>query len=552
LLLPFASLSVALIMFEGGLGLKFHEFREIGRVYFRLATLGVTLAWIGGTLAAQGLLGLPFDLSVLLGATLVVTGPTVILPLLRQVHLRPPLGAVLRWEGIGNDPIGAILTVLVLEAVQQKNLLHAQQEILLSVSKILLLGSLLGLVAGWLMRVALERDWIQDSIEGSVILGAVVLTFLAGNGLAEEAGLAAVTVAGMVLANQDRVQVGHIVEFGEHLSAVLLGVLFLLLSARVRAEDLAAMDLRAVLFVLALILVVRPLSIYLSTLGTSLSFSERTFLAAMAPRGIVAVAIISIMTLHLEETGIPRAGELVPIVVLVVVSTVAIYSLAAGPLARALGVAQGVPRGALILGANPLGMELARALRKAKQPVLVADRNWRRLAQARMEGIPTFFGNILSEAAHQHIDFDGLGCLLAVTANDEVNSLAGMHLSEIFGRSRVYQVTPDHAQGPEAAQTSRELRSHYLFDEEEDLHTLKSRLRRGDQLQTTTLSEEFSEEQHLEQIGEGSLLLFRIRPGEPLEVFTEQVLPETEAGDILVSLVARHGPLRQEEPKATA
>lgn len=543
LLLPFATLSVALIMFEGGLGLKLQDLRTIGGIYLRLATIGVVVSWGGAALAAHWILELPRDLSVLLGAVLVVTGPTVILPLLRQVRLRPPLGPILRWEGIGNDPLGALLAVLVFEGILHGNLAQARGEVVLHLAQTLVLGFLLGLAVGALLRVSLERDWIHDTIEGSVVLGVVTATFLGGNALAEEAGLVAVTVAGVHLANQDRTPVRHIIEFKEHLGTVLLGMLFLLLSARVPREALTSLDHRALLFVLALVLVVRPLAIALSTPGTQLGTGERVFLAAMAPRGIVAVAITSIFALRLEQAGVPRADELMPLMVLVVVTTVTFSSLAAAPLSRALGVAEDSPRGALILGANPLGLALARTLHKLEVPVLLADRNWYRLSKARLEGLPTFWGNALSEAAHHDIDFEGLGCLLALTANDEVNALAGMHMSEHFGRGRVYQVAPTETAAKEKAQLSRELRSHLLFDPEEDLQRLVARLRRGDELTTTPLTDEFTEGHLVEQFGEDALFLFRIRPGKPLEVFTEQVEAETEAGDVLVTLVPRPGPL---------
>ena len=349
-LFPIISLAVALILFEGGLSLRLRDLKEIGAVMRNLMTLGVLFTWLLSALAAHYLADLQWGLSALLGALLVVTGPTVIIPLLKHVRPRGAAGLIAKWEGIVNDPIGAILAVLVFEALlvggEGGILAHGLRGLLAAA----VAGLLCGLAGALVVYMVLKHRWAPDYLQNPVALMAVLAAFAASNTMSHESGLLAVTVMGIALANQKRVAVQHIVEFKENLRVLLISSLFILLASRLQVGDLVQLDLGSLLFVGALIVFVRPISVWLSTIGMGLTWRERTFLAWMAPRGIVAAAVSAVFAIDLVAAGYADAARLAPLTFLVIVATVAVYGLTAAPLARALGLAESAPQGVVVLG----------------------------------------------------------------------------------------------------------------------------------------------------------------------------------------------------------
>jgi NhaP-type Na+/H+ or K+/H+ antiporter len=339
LLLPIVSLSVGLILFEGGLNLRVRDLRETWRSLLGLLTVGVVVTWAGATLAAWWLLGVPISVALVLGSILVVTGPTVIGPLLREIRPSGRVGAVAKWEGIVIDPAGATLAVLVFEvigATRESAAGSATMNALIGLVTTALVGLVVGLIASGLLVLALKRFWIPDYLQNSVTLMFVVAAFAVANTLHHEAGLLAVTILGIALANQRQVPVQGIVEFKESLTILLISTLFILLSSRISLNSLTAVGWRGIAFALVLVLIVRPCSVWLSTIGSGLSVAERCFLAWFAPRGIVAAAVSSVFALRLGQSG----TVLAPATLIVIFVTVTIYGLTAGPLARWLGLAR--------------------------------------------------------------------------------------------------------------------------------------------------------------------------------------------------------------------
>ena len=339
LITPIVSLSVSLILFEGGLSLRASHIANVGRVVRDLVTLGAGITWILSAIAAHILVGLDWKLSILLGAILVVTGPTVIGPLLRHVKPVGQIGPVLKWEGIVIDPIGAGLTVLVFEAISAGRLSQATPMLLLGVVKTLAVGAGVGALVAFLIVVMLRRFWVPDYLQSPVILAFVIAAFTGSNLLVPESGLFTVTIMGIMLANQHRASTHHILEFKETLSVLLIGSLFIMLSSRLRMEDLASVGFGGVLFLIVLIVLVRPVAVLASTLRSPLTWKERAFLALMAPRGIVAASISSVFALRLASEGFEKAHLLVPLTFLVIVGTVLVYGLGARFAARWLGLA---------------------------------------------------------------------------------------------------------------------------------------------------------------------------------------------------------------------
>ncbi|MEE8204867.1 MAG: sodium:proton antiporter, partial [Dehalococcoidales bacterium] len=439
LLLPVVSLSVAIILFEGGLNLKIAELRRSGSVVRNLVTVGVAVTWLVGTAAAYFVLGLDFELAVLLGAILVVTGPTVILPLLRYLRPGGQVGPVLKWEGIVIDPIGAILAVLVFEAIFAVGFQEATTLAVIGLAKTILFGGAIGAIGALVLIQLLKRYWIPDFLHSVVSLALALGAYAVANLVQTDSGLLTVTLMGIIMANQKSVSIRHIIEFKENLRVLLISALFILLAARFDMGDLAYISGGSLAFLGILMLVARPVSVALSTLGSGLNLRERVFLSWLAPRGIVAAAVASIFGLRLVEAGYAQGELLVSLTFIVIIGTVAIYGLSAPWLARRLKVAQPDPQGVLIVGGHSWARAVASALKEKEYKVLVVDSNWANIAATRMAGVSTFYASILSQYAREGIDLGGIGRLLALTSDDEFNSLASLEFANILGRRQVYQ-----------------------------------------------------------------------------------------------------------------
>lgn len=443
LLTPLVSVSVGIILFEGGLTLELRELRSIGRVVRNLISIGALVTWLLVTIAATFILSFPIGISALFGAILVVTGPTVIGPLLRHMGPIGRVGSILKWEGIVIDPIGATLAVLVFEALVAQSLGEGLTLVIGSVIKTVLIGGGFGLLGALLIIAMLRRQWIPESLDVPFTLATVVAVFAASNIFQAESGLFATTVMGITLANQRFFAVKHILEFKENLRVMLIAALFILLSARLPLDDVvqAATDWHSWAFIALLMGVVRPLSVAASTYGSSLTVQERIMLAWMAPRGIVAASIASIFALDLMKAGFTHVDQLVPEIFITIVVTVSIYGLSSGPLSRWLGLSDGHPQGLLIIGAHGWAREIAAAVKAAGFKVLMADSNRGNIRAAQKQGLETFYGNALADAADDLLNLDGIGRLVALTPNDEVNTLAAVHFEETFGRDGVFQLS---------------------------------------------------------------------------------------------------------------
>ena len=537
LLLPIVSLAVAIILFEGGLNLRVSELRQVGSVVRKLITVGALVTWLIGTGAAYFLLDLDFGLALLLGAILIVSGPTVIMPLLR--HLKPSgqLGSILKWEGVVIDPIGAILAVLVFEGILAGGFREAAAVTVMGLLKTILIGGGIGVLGAMLMVLLLRRFWIPDFLHGATSLTLVIGVFAVSNLLQTDSGLLAATVMGIYLANQKTVSVRHIVQFKENLRVLLISGLFILLSARLQVSHLAYISIGSLAFLGVLMVIARPASVALSTLGSGLSWRERSFLSWMAPRGIVAAAVSSIFALRLVEAGYPQAELLLPITFMVIIFTVTIYGLTASPVARWLQVAEPNPQGVLIVGAHSWAQAIAVALQAEAYRVLVVDDNWANVSTARMAGLPTFYASILSQYAVDEIELGGIGRLLALNSDNEFNSLAALQFTDAFGRSEVYQLPPKSEEGSPREMVSQHLQGRLLFGTGITYTYLSGRFAEGAVIRTTKLTQEFDYDAFRALYGEEAIPLFLIAQNGNLMVFTRDNPPNPRPGQTLISLV---------------
>ncbi len=480
LLLPIISLSVAVVLFEGGLTLNINELRQVGSTVIKLVTIGALTTWFITSLAARYLLHMPTPLAVLLGAILSVTGPTVIGPLLRHVRPTGQAGRVLKWEGIVIDPIGALVALLVFEGIElPANAQHMAATVAISVIKTLAVGSLVGAVAALAVVFLFRRVWVADHLQSPVALMAVIAAFAIANNIQDESGLFAVTLMGIALASQRLVPFKHILEFKENLSILLVSSLFIILGSGLKMEQLHIFSVSLAAFIAVLFLIARPLSEFLSTAGSSMKARERWFVALLAPRGIVAASVASVFAIRLTAHGTPGADRLVPVTCAVIISTVTVYGLGARTTARLLRLTGG--GGFLLAGANPLAQTIALALQKENVQVVMVDTNTTNVAAARMAGVPTHALSATSERVLEHIEGTGIGQLLAVTPNEEVNSLATLHFARHFGRSAVYQLSPARDVKREKERVSHELHGQGSFRTRNHLRKSRSahRSRRG-------------------------------------------------------------------------
>jgi len=538
LLLPIVSLSVAVILLEGGLNLRISELRRVGGVVGRLITIGTLVTWAIGSAAAYFILDLDFALSVLLGAILVVTGPTVILPLLR--HLRPSgaVGPILKWEGITIDPIGAILAVLVFGAIIAG---EPQDATVLVIGNLLLtvtVGGIIGALGAVIVVLMLRSYLIPDFLHSAVTLTMAVGAFVASNLLQADSGLLAVTLMGIILANQKTVGVRHIIEFKENLRVLLISFLFILLAASLDMDSFSLIGWNSLWFLVVLMLVARPLAVFLSTLKSGLSWRERLFLAWLAPRGIVAAAVASVFAFRLLEAGYPQAELLVPVTFIVIAGTVAIYGLSASPLARRLKVAQPNPQGVMIIGAHSWARAIATSLNEEGYKVLVVDANWANISAARLDWLPTFYASVLSQYTLDEIDLGGMGRLLALTSDNEFNSLAVLQYAGIFGRGEVYQLASESDDTAPQKAVSEHLKGRLLFSPDMTYRQLARRFAAEGVIKVTALTKEFDWEAFIQRYGGTAVPLFVADPGGKLTVFTADNPPKPRPGQKLISLIS--------------
>ena len=511
MLLPFVSLSVAIILFEGGLTLNIKELREIGGVVLSLIILGVLLTWVIGALTAYYLLNINLEVSILLAAILTVTGPTVIGPLLRQIRPAGKVNSILKWEGIVIDPIGALLAVLVFEGILASGLQGATTAVFLSLAKTIVFGTLSGAVFAFLLVLFLRKFWIPDFLQESMTLSMVVASYLVSDMLQPESGLFAATLMGIIMANQKYVSIKHILEFKENLRVLIISILFIILSARLSLDVFRDLSYHILILLGVLVFVARPLSVFLSSLFSKLNFREKVFLSWMAPRGIVAAAVSSLFALRMRELDIDQAELLVPVTFIVIVGTVAIYGLTAGPLARSLKLSQSNPQGILFLGAQPVIQEIAKAVMEQGIKVVVVDRNRHAISKAHMNKIPAVYGNILSEQVLEEIPFEGIGKLMAVTPNEEANSLALFHFDEVFDREETYQISrKKYVEGQSRDLLPNHLKGRVLFGEEVDLQYLISMHEEGATIKATQLTKDFNYESFKKYYGNEFIPLFSI------------------------------------------
>jgi NhaP-type Na+/H+ or K+/H+ antiporter len=439
-LFPVVSVAVGLLLYEGGLGLKLDRLNEGRSVILRLVTVGMLVTWLIGWGATAVLFDVSTSSAALIGAILVVSGPTVVIPLLHLARPREPTGSFLRWEGIIIDPVGATLAIVVLDATLNDS---DPAEAALQIGITLGAGAIAGIVVAALALTALYNHWVPDHLMNPAMLAAAIVAFAAANSIAPEAGLMATTMLGLVLANQRLVPNQEFTAFSEDVGHLILGTLFIVLGAMVDLDDLVSVLPRALVLIAVLVIVARPLAVWLSTIGSGMQRNDRQFLAWMAPRGIVAASVATVFSQTLIDEGAGEVPELVPVVFATVIVTVAVYGLSATWVARRTRVAKIEPNGIALVSNHRFAVDLADKLASQEIPVLVISTSTEVQRETFSRGLLAYERPI--DSHDLDLTLDGVGIKQAILLTDDENlaALAAHHLTEHLGRANLYQVQPD-------------------------------------------------------------------------------------------------------------
>ena len=540
---PAIGMAVAIIVFEGGLNLNLRELRSAGSGVLRLVAVALPLNWVFGTLAARFVAGMSWPVAVLVGAILVVTGPTVIMPLLRQAKLEPRSAAFLKWEAIVNDPIGATITLLVLSFLTLSTTMSTGDALFQLAWRTLVgagIAGALGLAVPFGIRTLFRRDLAPEYLKTPILLAGALGVYAAGEAIQPETGLVGATLFGVVLANIDVTGLQELRRFKESLTVFLVSGLFILLTANIDRQTVLMLSWPIAATTAAILFVARPLAITLATLGAKVSWAERLLVGWIGPRGVVAAAIAGVAGERLAKAGYPDAQAVLPLVFAVIASTVLLHGLSLAPIARALGLASGGRSGLLIVGASAWTIALGEALRGTGVPVLVLDRSANALKAARMAGLQTLRVEVLSVLGEEVIDLRDYDYLLAATPDDAYNALVCTRFAAEFGRERVFQIAPDESSGRHAA--SREWRGKIAVGEDMVHARLSDLMAGGAAFVVEPFTEEaFTEEAFTERPGarpavEPSWPVALVGASGAFTLFSPEQDEAPAAGDLIVRL----------------
>ena len=487
---PMIAIAVAIILFEGGLTLNFHHLQDATVGVKRLVFVGAPLGWITSTLALHFGAGLSWEASTVFGGIMIVTGPTVIAPLLRTAKLSRRPAALLQWEAIVNDPIGALAAVLAFEVVLVLNTTATVPAAVTDLVIGVAVATALGIAGGWGLAKAFKQGLVPEYMKVPVLFALLLAVFGLSDLVLHESGLLAVTIMGIIIANANLPSYGELLRFKEHATVLLVSGVFILLAASLDFETLGQLTWRAVIFVAAVVLLARPITVLVSLIGSGIPLKEQILVAFTGPRGVVLVAVAGLFGERLGELGLPDAHLIGPLAFALVAATVVLHGFTLAPFARALGLTGADTPGVMIVGGSSWTTALAEALKAEEIPVLMTDPNYGNLREARTAGIETFSGDILSEAAEQRLELVSFEIIIAATSNDAYNTLVATDLAPEFGRDNVFQV---------AREKSDSARYHLPstlggkpFGPEETFDGMNRLVREGWNFGVTQLSDEFS------------------------------------------------------------
>ena len=467
LLFYFVSLAIGVILFEGGLTLKLKEARGVGPVIIKLISIGSLVTFIGGAFAAHYIIELNWSLSFLFSGLIIVTGPTVIAPILRNVPLKRNVSSVLKWEGILIDPIGALVAVLVFNFITSggAGTESYSSEAFSEFSSIVVVGTAVGFGMAYFLRFMLVQKLVPHYLLNVFTLALVVGAFALSDVIVHESGLLTVVVMGMVLGNMDLPELREILYFKESLSVLLIAVLFILLSANIEMADLSKLwEWPPIVLFAVVVLLLRPLSVFISTIGSSLSQNEKAFISWVGPRGIVAAGIASLFGTILVNQGVEGAEMITPLVFMIVLGTVLLNATTARWVAKVLNVLQEASNGIMIVGASLPARLIAKYLTDKNRHVALVDTNPVNIKKAKEMGLEATEANVYADDLVDNLDYSDIGYLMALTGSAEVNKYACSTLQSVFGEQGTYRLLATDEMNSDL----NELPEESLFSEHDD------------------------------------------------------------------------------------
>ncbi len=437
----FVSLAISIILFEGGLTLKRSEIRNVGPVITKLITLGAAVTFFAAAVAAHFLFNLSWDLAFLFSGLIIVTGPTVITPILRNIPLKRDVSTVLKWEGILIDPIGALVAVLVFEFISVGGEAGFTKTALIEFGKIVLFGTTFGFTFAHALVFVINKKFIPHYLLNVVSLSVVLLVFIESEIFAHESGLLAVVVMGMVIGNSKLENIKELLYFKESLSVLLISILFILLSANINYQDMLLLFRWETLWLfLVVVLLIRPLAVFVSAQGSKIRTNEKLFISWVGPRGIVAAGIASLFGGKLIKQGVEGAEYITPLVFMIVLGTVLLNATTARMFAKVAGVFLTKSEGILIVGASKVSRIIAQYLISNGRHVVLVDSNQNNIKEAEKIGIEAYTENIYSDKLSDNIEFNDIGYLLALTGNAEINRYAVEKFGAQFGENGSFRL----------------------------------------------------------------------------------------------------------------
>lgn len=437
----FVSLAIAIILFEGGLTLRRSEILNVGPVIVKLITVAVIITFVGAGIAAHFILGLSWQISLLFSALIIVTGPTVISPILRNIPLKKDVSSILKWEGILIDPIGALVAVLMFEFIVAGKGEAYTTTALIEFGKIVLFGFTFGFTFAHALSFAVKKKVIPHYLLNVSTLATVLGAFVLANLFAHESGLLAVVVMGIIMGHKNLPNLKELLYFKESLSVLLISILFILLAANINYADLLLVyNWETLILFIIVVFVVRPLGVFLSSINSTLKFNEKLFISWVGPRGIVAAGIASLFGLKLMNQNIPDAELITPLVFTIVLGTVLLNATTARPIAKLIGVFLTDSQGVLIVGSSSFSRLIAQYLKENNRHVVIVDNNKSNIEKAKQKEIDAIHANIYSEDLIDNIELSDVGYIMALTGNTSVNKKAIENFAKTFGEHGTYRV----------------------------------------------------------------------------------------------------------------
>ena len=565
-LYPILSLSVGLILFESGLRFNVADLKQAGVVVRNLMSIGVAVTCAGVSFAAYYMLDMDPGMAILMGAILVVTGPSVLLPLLRHVRSTGRISGISKWEGTMVDPIGAVLSILVLETViflnepivvgglEIRGMGEAIYHTIVGLCLVIFVSLGVSVLSASLMVLLYKRRLIPDHLKNAISIMAVVGVFAITEMLRQDAGLLATgllatLLLGIIIANQPYVPARKAFLFKEEFRVFLYAVTFILLSTRLDLEELSFINNQTLVFLVVIIFLIRPLAVFFSIIGTRTNWKEYLFLSWMGPKGIVAAALVALFSFRLEEIFPEDSSGLVPIVFLVIIGTVAVSGLGAAPLARSLKLAERNPQGNLFIGAQSWVRRLAKVIQEQGYKVMLIDSDPRNIAHSEQAGLDARLVHVMTKDKVDELELGEFGRIIVLTPNEEINTHATLNFHEYFDNTDIYQLPVRYHNGEDnknGHETEVPIHGRHLFGEEVTYAALNTRFISGASIKTGKLTEDFTFEDFKSRYGVNAIPLCLVRKNGELHFFIQNDEVEPEAGETLIALINRADKINEE------